>query len=541
MKYKFVYKTVTALMLTITLVKTVLAEKGDDDRVSVQYSARPLTFSKKPIITKEDQWWSDYQSSKNNIVKYVHDISKSNPEAAAWFLLTGGKNGFANRQATSEEEKLLMVAVNNIAPTFTKIDRKNEWMTPIRSENPVGKAHYEIILKQYELVKIDEIIKRNENAFADQLREMREKSEKEHQAMLAKFDREREEIDRQREEDHEKHLEAMDKNYVRLSRFYTPEGLQKSKQHKKAMEDFRDYYKGLMETLKDKIDYTKESLNPLLGFETSNNAKKLRKVVKLVKEIARTRDVESFVFDSEKPSKDELSEARSVYYDKKRQLTSHWGDEKRRLTSEWHKIYSDPTASKKQKDDAYQYLKLSEAKIWEDLKKAEKEADESYAKLQQKVRAEKDQASQAETSKVLAQYGSVRKANQERLKTKYAEWQTKHSTLEALGIATSSEIIETVNNAFSGLLTTADMRDGLIETLEKRAEDLERTAAREARAKEILKSFKMKELQVKARLYNKNYRKGFSNDSINEWIAGCFKVDVPFERIETVINERLTA
>lgn len=152
MKYKFVYKTVTALILTIASVQSVLAGPGwvtqqNDDRVEEQYSARSLTLNKKPIISKEDQWWMEYQSSKNNIVQYVHDLSKSNPEAAAWFLLTGGKYGFSNRQATAEEEKVLLGVMKTISSSLDKSQKLIEYCV-----SEIGKFHLDLMYKQFDQI-----------------------------------------------------------------------------------------------------------------------------------------------------------------------------------------------------------------------------------------------------------------------------------------------------------------------------------------------------------------------------------------------------
>ena len=61
------------------------------------------------------QWWSEYQSSNKPIVQYVADISAEKPEAALWFLLTGGKNGFSTKTASPEEQNTLISSMMKIA------------------------------------------------------------------------------------------------------------------------------------------------------------------------------------------------------------------------------------------------------------------------------------------------------------------------------------------------------------------------------------------------------------------------------------------
>lgn len=189
--------------------------------------------------------------------------------------------------------------------------------------------------------------------------------------------------------------------------------------------------------------------------------------------------------------------------------------------------------------DAYKATEDKKYKNYLEYEGTKKALYKTYFIEQERLNSAKAKAPEAERpvliEQSIEQYGSVRKANQERLKAKYAEWQAKRSTLEALGIETSSEIIQNVNNAFAGLLTTADMRDGLIETLEKRAERLEH----EERGQEILKKWKTKELQVKGRLYNKNFRLGVSNQRINEFVTLSFKAAKTPKETEITLQSAL--
>ena len=403
-------------------------------------------------LKAEDKWWNDFETSgQKDMVKYVHNLSSSNPEAASWFLLTGGKNGFSSRKASGEEEKMLLAAMSKIAHTIV-VSNKNAYEWSERSTD--GQYNFKMIFNL-----------------------------------------------------------------------------------KNEMEQFRGYYEGLKDTLKDKIQDTKVCLDKLLEYETSNNDKVLRAVLDCAKTIAEIRKVDFFVFypKKKKPLDDELSKAYGEYNVKKTQITSEWHKEKSRLTSEWHKIHSDPKSSKKQKDKAYQYLKESEKELWERTEKADKEAKETYSKLSKKVQDKLDQDKLDIKSNLIDQYGSVRKANQENLKAKFAEWQTKRKNLESLGIETPFEIIETVNNAFSGLLTTAAMRDGLIETLEKRAITLEH----EKRGKEIWNKKILKGMQIKLRLINKNLGWGHSEALCDQLMAQVASEGIRFElAFKTIIENR---
>lgn len=66
----------------------------------------------KKTQTLTDRYWSDFTASKLPIVKYIKKVSKTEPQAALWFLTTGGKNGFASRAATPEEKKDLLATID---------------------------------------------------------------------------------------------------------------------------------------------------------------------------------------------------------------------------------------------------------------------------------------------------------------------------------------------------------------------------------------------------------------------------------------------
>jgi len=66
------------------------------------------------------QWWGGWKkahraSATLNICQYVQDISGGNPQAALWFLSTGGKYGFSKRMANPEEVQNLTAAIRNVA------------------------------------------------------------------------------------------------------------------------------------------------------------------------------------------------------------------------------------------------------------------------------------------------------------------------------------------------------------------------------------------------------------------------------------------
>lgn len=108
--------------------------------------------------SSEAQWWDDYvNSGERNIVKYVDDLADRDHKAATWFLLTGGKYGFAKRKATSDEELSLLSAMKKVARGYSQSSASQEggleeWSVII-GENHPGHLHLKMIYKEIKDLK----------------------------------------------------------------------------------------------------------------------------------------------------------------------------------------------------------------------------------------------------------------------------------------------------------------------------------------------------------------------------------------------------
>lgn len=120
------------------------------DPLKIQAAATHYTMSKRGSL--ENQWWDAYlKSSEKRIVYYVESISSSNREAALWFLLTGGKYGFANRKATPEEQSSMVTSMKNVAAGFYGKGTQGveAWKTLTQKENE-GHLHVQMLYKTIE-------------------------------------------------------------------------------------------------------------------------------------------------------------------------------------------------------------------------------------------------------------------------------------------------------------------------------------------------------------------------------------------------------
>ena len=112
-------------------------------------------------ISQESKWWSDFENSKENILIYVEKLASKDSEAAMWFLVTGGKHGFSARQATQEEEKLILSAMQKVAKSFASSENKKEayekWVG-MEKAHQAGHIHLKMIYQQ-----IDELKRANES------------------------------------------------------------------------------------------------------------------------------------------------------------------------------------------------------------------------------------------------------------------------------------------------------------------------------------------------------------------------------------------
>jgi hypothetical protein len=94
-----------------TIPTPIESDRDEAMRAGKHYSSSKSGQDK----SLQTQWWNEFENSKTTIVQYVHEISVTKPEAAIWFLLTGGKNGFSSRTATDEEVKTMKESMHKIA------------------------------------------------------------------------------------------------------------------------------------------------------------------------------------------------------------------------------------------------------------------------------------------------------------------------------------------------------------------------------------------------------------------------------------------
>lgn len=118
------------------------------------------------------QWWSEYQSSNKPIVQYVADISAEKPEAALWFLLTGGKNGFSTKTASPEEQNTLISSMMKIASYVRDKQTTDEgWQVSIQKydqDQQNVKVFYSMVIdlnKKVETLETDSRLMKQEILF----------------------------------------------------------------------------------------------------------------------------------------------------------------------------------------------------------------------------------------------------------------------------------------------------------------------------------------------------------------------------------------
>lgn len=121
---KFIKSTLIATLLLTSSVSVFGAE------TTREFERR---FPHTKSLSHQDMansYWKDWVDTKTKrqdmpLVQYVFGISKSNPDASLWFLLTGGKYGFENRKATMEEATLMYNSLSNIVDSGTIDDGFN--------------------------------------------------------------------------------------------------------------------------------------------------------------------------------------------------------------------------------------------------------------------------------------------------------------------------------------------------------------------------------------------------------------------------------
>jgi mRNA-degrading endonuclease toxin of MazEF toxin-antitoxin module len=100
----------------------------------------------------EAQWWGDYvDSGERDIAVYVDRVAAMNPKAAAWFLLTGGANGFTRDPATPEQSRRLLSAMGKVAAAFSSSGNARvglETWARAAAANDAGHLHLQMLGRQ---------------------------------------------------------------------------------------------------------------------------------------------------------------------------------------------------------------------------------------------------------------------------------------------------------------------------------------------------------------------------------------------------------
>jgi hypothetical protein len=122
LKLNKIRKTTIALS-TLLLMGTAMstAQARYTDGISEKTKARAAAA----YSAEQNQWWDEYTASGKKAAEYIESVAESNPKAAMWFLLTGGKYGFANRKATDDEARMMLSAMGKIATHYGKNENKD--------------------------------------------------------------------------------------------------------------------------------------------------------------------------------------------------------------------------------------------------------------------------------------------------------------------------------------------------------------------------------------------------------------------------------
>ena len=144
-------KSIIAISIA-TLLNTAYAAKAAE-----RFDQETKTKAVAAYTVEQNQWWADYTNSKKTAAYYIETISESNPRAALWFLTTGGKLGFAQRQATADEAKMMFKAMQNIAVHYSKAENQEEakkaWSSLEFTKE--GKAHLEMIYAKIDALEAE--------------------------------------------------------------------------------------------------------------------------------------------------------------------------------------------------------------------------------------------------------------------------------------------------------------------------------------------------------------------------------------------------
>ena len=152
----------SALLVLSSLLLNTASYAGNtkcDDcyDLSTKHAAALHYTTSKPN-SPETKYWDDYiYSGQKDITVYVRDLSRKDAQAALWFITTGGKYGFAAREATPQERTFLEDAIKNVAISYSQQGVKSgrglqEW-SQVSNANHAGHLHLQMIYKQIDSLK----------------------------------------------------------------------------------------------------------------------------------------------------------------------------------------------------------------------------------------------------------------------------------------------------------------------------------------------------------------------------------------------------
>jgi chromosome segregation ATPase len=205
--------TLSSLLLTTTAFAKNPADVSCYDRDDSLAKAAAFSHTTR-LGTEEGRWWSDYCRSGEEITSHVERLASTNPQAAMWFLLTGGANGFSDKQATDDQAARLVSAMKRVAQSFlsSRSEEGLETWAHVKASLQAGHVHLHMLNRQVdELQRANDELQRRVDALtvrastsevkiAD-LEARLERTEKERQGLSARLEaaeKKREESERQR-------------------------------------------------------------------------------------------------------------------------------------------------------------------------------------------------------------------------------------------------------------------------------------------------------------------------------------------------------
>lgn len=135
--------------------------KCEDCHDSLTKNSAALHYTISKPNSPETKYWDDFlHSGTKDITVYIRDLSRKDAQAALWFITTGGKHGFAARQATSQERIYLEDAIKQVALSYSSGANSGrglqEW-SQVSTANHAGHLHLQMIYKQIDELKKDNV------------------------------------------------------------------------------------------------------------------------------------------------------------------------------------------------------------------------------------------------------------------------------------------------------------------------------------------------------------------------------------------------